>query len=48
MPGYGQVWKDAFMKSESSVLRKLGYLMYIGPSMMKGLQQATEAKYVFT
>ncbi|XP_071526951.1 ionotropic receptor 93a-like [Panulirus ornatus] len=42
MPPFGIVWRTTFAASESEVYRKMAKLLSLGPSVMQGLQTATE------
>ncbi|XP_071527361.1 ionotropic receptor 93a-like isoform X2 [Panulirus ornatus] len=39
-PPYGAAYKDFFLGSENEVFQKLGELLFIGPKVLEGLQQA--------
>lgn len=42
MPPFGTEWQKHFRRSGSKTLERLGDLMYNGPSVLEGLQRASE------
>lgn len=47
-PHYGAAYKEFFLRSDNKVFQKLGELLHIGPSVLEGLQQALNHKWVAT
>ncbi|XP_071527035.1 ionotropic receptor 21a-like [Panulirus ornatus] len=41
-PPYSAAYKEFFLRSENEVFQKLGELLYIGPQVVEGLQQALD------